>query len=84
MSVQFPVVGTSLNPSRMAKDTSGTYRKERWTVYCPLPFQEFAKKRAEQLKLRGGHSELIRRLLAAEAKSKRGIAEHQRDGGAPV
>lgn len=49
-------------------------RKERYTIYCPLDHQEFAKRRAEQLNLRGGVSELIQRLLAAEKASKRGIA----------
>lgn len=59
----------------MSGNKNSITRKERWTVYCPVPLQEFAKAKAKQLKLRGGVSELIQRLIVAEHKSKRGIAE---------
>jgi len=58
------------------KMTKSIRRKERVTIYCPIPHQEFAKRRAKELGLRGGVSEFIQRLFAAEAESKRGIAQH--------
>ena len=52
---------------------SGT-RSDQWTITCPKELKAFAKSRARELGMRGP-AELVQRLLVAESKSKRGIAE---------